>query len=93
MLPLFIAAAPNAGSVWVRVVDKVSGAVFEQEITTDLPAASQFLAPPLFMNNAATGAAVAYDCSGVYVETDYRPTLTQGHRRTTHPPALPLRFP
>jgi hypothetical protein len=26
MLTLFIAAAPNAGSVWVRVVDEVSGA-------------------------------------------------------------------
>ena len=37
-------------SVWVRVVDEVSGAVFEQEITTDLPAITQFLAPRLFMN-------------------------------------------
>lgn len=28
--------------------------------------------PPLFMSNGATAtAAVAYDCSGVYVETDY----------------------
>jgi len=25
----------------------------------------------LFMNNGATAAAVAYDCSGVYVETDF----------------------
>ena len=49
----------------------LSGAVFEQEITADLPAATQFLSPRLFMNNGATGAAVAYDCSGVYVETDY----------------------
>ena len=24
-----------------------------------------------YMNNGATAAAVAYDCSGVYVETDY----------------------
>ena len=34
VLTLMIAAAPNAGSVWVRVVDEVSGAVFEQEITS-----------------------------------------------------------
>ncbi len=68
---LFIAAPPNGSSVWVRVVDEVSGAVFEQEITTDLPANTQFLSPRLFMNNGATAAAVAYDCSGVYVETDF----------------------
>lgn len=47
------------------------GAVFEQEITEDLPANTQFLSPRLFMNNGATAAAVAYDCSGVYIETDY----------------------
>jgi hypothetical protein len=68
---LIIAAPPNASSVWVRVVDEVSGAVFEQEITADLPANTQFLSPRLFMNNGATATAVTYDCSGVYVETDY----------------------
>jgi len=71
VLTMFIAAPPNGSSVWVRVVDEVSGAVFEQEITADLPANTQFLSPRLFMNNGATAAAVAYDCSGVYVETDY----------------------
>ncbi len=71
VLTLFIAAPPNGNSVWVRTVDEVSGAVFEQEITTDLPANTQFLSPRLFMNNGATAAAVAYDCSGVYVETDF----------------------
>lgn len=71
MLTLFIAASPNSTSMWVRVVDEVSGAVFEQEVTTDLPAANQFLSPRLFMNNGATATAVAFDCSGVYLETDY----------------------
>ena len=71
VLTLTIAAAPNASSVWVRVVDEASGAVFEQEVTADLPAANQFLAPRLFMNNGATAAAVAFDCAGVYLETDY----------------------
>jgi len=52
-------------------VDEVSGAVFEQEITADLPANTQFLSPRLFMNNGAAAAAVAHDCSGLYVETDY----------------------
>jgi hypothetical protein len=49
VLTLIIAAASNAGSVWVRVVDEVSGAIFEQEVIADLPAANQFLAPRLFM--------------------------------------------
>lgn len=71
VLTLVIAAPPNGSSVWVRVVDEVSGAAFEQEITADLPANTQFVSPRLFMNNGATAAAVAYDCSGVYVETDY----------------------
>mgnify|MGYP003462420235 CR=1 FL=1 len=71
VLTLFIAAPPNGSSVWVRVVDKVSGAVFEQEITAELPANTLFLSPRLFMNNGATAAAVAFDFSGGYVETDY----------------------
>ena len=45
--------------------------MFEQEITADLPANTQFLSPRRFMNNGATAAAIAYDCSGVYVETDF----------------------
>jgi len=54
-----------------RAEDEVSGVVFEQEITADLPASTQFLSRRLFMNNGATAAAIAYDCSGVYVETAY----------------------
>ena len=71
VLTLFIPAQPNGNSVGFRVAYVVSGAVFEQEITADLPTNTQFLSPRLFMNNGATAAAVAYDCSGVYVETDY----------------------
>ena len=71
VLTLIIAAVPNAGSVWVRVVDEVSGAVFEQEVTADLPAANQFLSPRLFLNNGATAAAITLDCSGLYLETDF----------------------
>ena len=71
-LTLFIAAPPNGTSVWVRVVDEVSDAVFEQEITADRPASTQFPSPWLYMNNSAIAAAVAYDCAGVYVETDFQ---------------------
>ena len=71
VLTLTIAASPNAGSIWVRVVDEVTGAVFEQEVTADLPATTQFLGLRYFMNNGATAAAVAFDCPGAYLETDY----------------------
>ena len=71
MLTLFIAAAPNAASVWVRVVDEVSGAVFEQEVDRRPAGGEPVPRPRLFMNNGATAAAVAFDCAGVYLETDY----------------------
>lgn len=63
-LTLFIATPSNGNSVWVRVVEEVSGAVFELEITADLPAYTEFLSPRLFLNNGSTAAAAAYNCSG-----------------------------
>jgi hypothetical protein len=71
VLTLFLYAAPNAGSVWVRVVEEVSGAVAEVEIASNLPAATQLLSTRNCMSTGSTAAAVAYDCSGGYVETDY----------------------
>ena len=71
VLTLFIAAAPNAAFVSVRTVNEVTGAVYEREITADLPATTQFLSPRLYLNTGATAAAVAYDCAGLYLETDY----------------------
>jgi hypothetical protein len=61
----------NAASVWVHVVEERSGAIAEVEITTNLPATTQLLSSRNYMNAGSTAAAVAYDCSGVYVETDY----------------------
>lgn len=71
VLTLYIAAAPNGADIGVRVVEEVSGAAVEFTITTDMPAAAQLLSPRNYMNNGATAAVVAYDCAGVYVETDY----------------------
>ncbi len=50
---------------------EISGAVFEPEISNNPPAAKQLLSPRLFLNTGATAAAVAFDCAGVYVETDF----------------------
>ncbi|MDP2739262.1 MAG: DUF2793 domain-containing protein [Pseudorhodobacter sp.] len=71
VLTLTIAAAPSGADIGVRVVEEVSGAAVEFTIATDMPAATQLLSPRNYMNTGATAAAVAYDCSGVYVETDF----------------------
>ena len=71
LLTLTIAAVPNAASIWVRVVDDVTGAVFEQEVTTDLVPNTTLLSPRMFMNNGATAAAVAFESAGLHIETDY----------------------
>ncbi len=72
VLTLTIAAAPNGADIGVRVVEEVSGEVVEFTIVaTDMPTATQLLSPRNYMNNGAAAAAVAYDCSGVDVETDY----------------------
>lgn len=71
VLTMTIAASPNGTDIGVRVVEEVSGAVVEFTLTTDIPAATQLRSPRNYMNNGATAAAVVYDCSGVYVETDY----------------------
>lgn len=34
-------------------------------------ASTQLLSPRNYMNNDTTAAAIAYDCFGVYLETDY----------------------
>jgi hypothetical protein len=65
VLTILIAGPPNGGSVWVRVVDEVSGAVLEQEIAADLPANTEFLSPRLYLNTGATAAAVAYNSTRV----------------------------
>lgn len=71
VLTLTLVAAPNGTDVGVRIAGEVSGAVAEFTLDTDILAATQLLSPRSYMNNGGTAAAVAFDCSGVYVETDY----------------------
>lgn len=66
-----IAVSPNAGSGGCEVIDEVGGAVLEREITSELPASNQSHAPRAQVNNGATASSVAFDCSGVYMETDF----------------------
>lgn len=71
VLTLYLGAAPNAATVGLRLVNESTGVVQEVTLSADLPADSQFLSPRHFMNNGATAAAVAFDCAGLYVETDF----------------------
>jgi hypothetical protein len=52
-----MAAPKNGISVWVRSMNKVSGAVFEQQIKADRPATTHFRSLGLHGNNRATAAA------------------------------------
>jgi hypothetical protein len=63
------------GSDYFSFKVRLDGSAYHEAILIDrntgrieLP---KFLAPRLFMNNGATAAAVAFDCAGVYLETDY----------------------
>lgn len=71
VLTIFIGAAPNDSSIGVRVINETSGGVFDATLTTDIPAATTFLTPRNYLNNDTTAAAVAFDCAGVYIETDF----------------------
>lgn len=62
-----IARQEGAGEIWIsEILSKLT-----VKITADLPANTQFLSPRLYLNTGATAAAVAYDCAGLYLETDY----------------------
>ena len=54
-----------------RLFGPAARAAVDFTITADMPAATQLLSPRNYMNTSATVAAVAHDCSGVYVETEY----------------------
>jgi hypothetical protein len=67
---IFIAALRKGSSVWVRMVDEVSGAFIKQKIIADLPANTQLLSPRLCKHSGATVAVVVYYCSRVNASTD-----------------------
>ena len=70
ILILSIAGAPNGSLFRERITGEGYRAVFDQEITADQLAATQFRSPRLFLNTGATAATVAYDCDGVQCATD-----------------------
>ncbi|NCO87105.1 MAG: DUF2793 domain-containing protein [Rhodobacterales bacterium] len=71
VITLVMQCDPAASSVFFEVTNDETGAVYAYEATADLPPAGQVLAPRLMMNNQLTAAAVAYECGGLLIETDY----------------------
>lgn len=68
---MYIQCHPNGSSIFYRIVREDTGNVAEGEVTTNIPASTQFLTPHLYMNNGGDAAAVAFDCARMLIETDY----------------------
>lgn len=68
---LVITSGVNGSSIGVRVTEEVSGTAVEFDLTTDVPSNTTFLNVRNFLHNGGVAAAVAYDCTGVYLERDY----------------------
>jgi len=64
-LSLFIVDPPIGSPVRMHLGNEVFRAAFEREISADLPAATLFQAPRLFLNAGSTAAAVAYCCATI----------------------------
>jgi hypothetical protein len=67
---LVLFAAPNAASVGWCVTRLDTGAVASGTISADLPAASTFLAPHLYINNNGVASAVVLEYFRYYLESD-----------------------
>lgn len=59
----------NTASLWYHVTNLTSGAVASNTITTNLPAATTYLAAKTWMTNNATAAAVAYSGAEMRITT------------------------
>jgi hypothetical protein len=70
-LTLRVSAPPNGSGLTVELRNETSGAETVVLVTTNIPGATQWLSPRLFLSNLATAAAVAYDCAFLHFWSDY----------------------
>lgn len=68
LLTLTLYAAPSAGEIGLHLSDPDTGAEFAATASTDLPAASSFLAPRLHLDNGALSTPVGYSCAGLFAQ-------------------------
>lgn len=71
VLTVYVYSPQNGSSIFFRVVNEATGTVFEHEATTNIPPNNVFLNLRNMLTNGTEALAVAYDCFGVYLETDY----------------------
>ena len=55
----------------MTVIEVISPPGQVVEYTTDIVAATTFLNPRHYLNNGGVAAFVAYECSGVYLSSDF----------------------
>ncbi len=68
---MFLFSTRNGSVLNYRIVREDNGSIVDGSFNSDLPSNTTFLTVHLYMNNGGTAAAVAFDCSGVYIESDY----------------------
>lgn len=71
LLELALFCAPNDSGIGYRISNLSTGAQTSGTLTANIPAASTFLAPLVWVTNNATAAAQTLDFVSTYVETDY----------------------
>ena len=68
---LVIYAEANGTEIGIRVINETTGAVVEYTASTLLPQNTALFSVRNFMTNGGTAVSIAYECSSVYLETDY----------------------
>lgn len=69
---LFVFCPANSDRYYYRIARQDSDFIADGEsLTTDIPASNTFLTIHLYMNNGGDTAAVAFDCAGTYLESDF----------------------
>lgn len=71
LLNVRIHCPPFAGEVGVEVINETTGVSAVYTLSTDLPAQAQVLSVRNYANNGGTASTVHYECTGVYIESDY----------------------
>ncbi len=68
---MFVHSAPNGSEIGWRIVREDTGETSEGVESLNIPANTTFLTYHAYMNNGGTASACAFDCAGVYIESDY----------------------
>ena len=71
MFEIRIYSPPGTAIIYYSIEALGGGSFYEGNTSTDIPAVGTLLAPQIWTNNSAVGAAAAIDIVSQYIETDY----------------------